>query len=67
MVSETLGAILGRRERKRLEAYDTEKMALLYKIVLEDKGVANIQRLIIQLNEKAKRDIEEEEKRKKRR
>ena len=47
MVSETLGAVLGRRERKRLETYDTEKMALLYRIVLEDKGMANIQRLIV--------------------
>ena len=31
-----------RRERKRLENYDTEKMGLLYKVILEDSGVANI-------------------------
>ena len=42
MVSETLGAVLRRKERKRLESYNTEKMALLYRIVLEDKGIANI-------------------------
>ena len=55
------------RERKRLEYYDVEKMGLLYKIVLEDSGYGNIQRLIIQLNEKAKRDVEEDEKKRNRR
>jgi hypothetical protein len=47
-LSETLLSVLGRRERKRLEAYDLEKMGLLYRLVLEDSGSgANLQRLII--------------------
>lgn len=58
---------MGVRERKRLENYETEKMGLLYKVILEDNGVPNLLKLITQLNEKAKRDVEEEEKRRKRR
>lgn len=62
-------SILGINERRRLEAYDLEKMALLYKVVLEDSvgSVANVQRMIVQLNDRAKRGVEEEEKKKRKR
>jgi hypothetical protein len=41
-VKDTLNACVGAKERKRLEIYDTEKMSLYYKIVLEDHGIPNI-------------------------
>ena len=67
MVADTLNAVLGHAERKRLENYDIEKMSVLYKAVLEDKGLANIQNLINQINENARKDLDEEEKKRKRR
>ena len=36
LITDTLNAVLAARERKRLENYDTEKMSLFYKGVLED-------------------------------
>lgn len=67
MITDTLNSISQKSERKRLENYDTEKMALLYKVILEDQGVASILRLITKLNERAKKDLEEDDKIKKRR
>eukprot|EP00347_Sterkiella_histriomuscorum_P021638 403333283 len=67
-LTETLMSVLSQKERRRLEHYDSEKMALLYKCVLDDNStLANIQRLITQLNERARREVEEEEKKRKRR
>ncbi|CDW87818.1 UNKNOWN [Stylonychia lemnae] len=67
-LTDTLMGVLSQKERRRLENYDSDKMPLLYKIALEDNGqITNIQKMIIQLNEKAKRETEEEEKKKKRR
>ena len=67
MITETLNSVLSRtKERQRLEAYDREKMQLLYKNVLEDTGLADLQHLINVLNEKARLEIEEEEKKQKR-
>lgn len=34
--------VLGPQERKRLEAYDVDKMKLYYKVILEDTGLANV-------------------------
>jgi hypothetical protein len=67
MISDTISSVASRGIRKRLEGYDSEKMALLYKVVLEDKGVGSILRLITKLNERAKKELDEEEKKKKRR
>lgn len=39
-------SVMGVRERKRLENYETEKMGLLYKVILEDNGVPNLLKLI---------------------
>ena len=66
-ITETLNCVLGLKERRRLEVYDTEKMAVLYKVLLDDNaGLAEIGLLITQLNEKARKELEEEEKRRKR-
>lgn len=55
MIGETLEACLTGAERRNHELYLSDKISLLYKIVLEDSGEgANIQKLIIQLNEQAK-------------
>jgi hypothetical protein len=41
-ITETLAAILGGRERRRLELYDSEKNAILYAHLLKDDGTSNI-------------------------
>jgi hypothetical protein len=66
MITETLYSILNVVERKRLDSYDSEKTALLYKLILEDTGIANIQRLITQLNDKAKKELEDGDRKRKR-
>lgn len=74
MIGDTLRAALTGTMRRSHELYDHEKISLLYKIILaQDEGSGsgddqtNIERLIIQLNDKAKKVIEEEEKKKRRR
>jgi len=54
IITETLEAVIGSKERRRLEKYDQEKFGLLYKVILEDSNLPDIMRLITQLNEKAK-------------
>ena len=67
MITDTLCSVLSSKERARLESYDAEKMSIMYKAVLEDKGLGSIQQKITQLNERAKCEIDDEEKKKKRR
>ena len=67
MIGDTLYACLTGEERRNHELYFNDKISLLYKLILEDSGSeCTIERLIIQLNDKAKHAIEEEEKRKRR-
>ena len=67
MIGETLEACLTGEERRSHELYASDKISLLYRIVLEDSGAGgNINKLIIKLNEQAKYAIEEEERRKRR-
>ena len=55
MIGQTLYACLTGEERRHHELFDQDKISLLYRIILEDNGKeSSIERLIIQLNEKAK-------------
>jgi len=48
MVGDTLNACLIGEERRRFELYESDKIALLYRLILEDEGDGNnIQKLII--------------------
>ena len=67
LINETLRSILGGKERRRLELYDNEKNSLLYQQLLCDDGGGNIAGLMRELHEKASVEIEEEDKRRKRR
>jgi|TARA_B110000285_G_C15088412_1_gene597570 hypothetical protein len=67
MIGDTLYACLEGSERRNHELYDSDKLSLLYKEILEDSGTGNgIAILIARLNEKAKHKIGEEEKAKRR-
>ena len=67
MIGETLDACLTGEERRNHELYENDKISLLYRMVLEDTGKgADIQKLIIRLNEDAKYAIEDEERKKRR-
>ena len=67
MISETLEACLTGIERRNHELYAQDKIGLLYSIILQDEAESpGILKMIIQLNEKAKHYIDEEEKRKRR-
>ena len=46
IVSDTLESIIGIKERHRMEKYNTEKFALMYRNILEDTGVPDIGRQI---------------------
>lgn len=62
MISQTLYACLTGEERRNHELFNQDKISLLYRIILEDTGnESNIERMIVQLNEKAKAQIDEEE------
>ena len=67
LINETLRSVLGGKERRRLELYDNEKNGLLYQQLLCDDGGGNIAGLMRELHEKASVEIEEEDKRRKRR
>lgn len=67
LINETLRSILGGKERRRLELYDNEKNAILYQQLLSDDGGGAIAGLMRDLHEKASIEIEEEDKRRKRR
>ncbi len=67
LINETLRSVLGGKERRRLELYDNEKNAILYQQLLSDDGSGNIAGLMRELHEKASIEIEEEDKRRKRR
>mmetsp|Transcript_9429 Transcript_9429/g.14456 ORF Transcript_9429/g.14456 Transcript_9429/m.14456 type:complete len:81 (-) Transcript_9429:2017-2259(-) len=48
MVGDTLKACLIGEERRRFELYESDKISLLYKLILDDDGDgSNIQKLII--------------------
>jgi hypothetical protein len=67
MIGDTLYACLEGSERRNHELYDSDKLSLLYRDILDDSGVGGgIQELIFRLNEKAKYKIGEEEKAKRR-
>ena len=66
LINETLRSVLGGKERRRLELYDNEKNSLLYQQLLCDDGGGNIAGLMRDLHEKASIEIEEEDKRRKR-
>ena len=67
LINETLRSVLSGKERRRLELYDNEKNGLLYQQLLCDDGSGNVAGLMRQLHEKASIEIEEEDKRRKRR
>ena len=67
LINETLRSVLSGKERRRLELYDNEKNGLLYQQLLCDDGGGNVAGLMRQLHEKASIEIEEEDKRRKRR
>ena len=63
MIGDTLNACLTGEPRRSHELYDSDKLSLLYRLILEDDGTGNsIQKLVFELNEKAKNKISEEEK-----
>lgn len=67
MIGDTLYACLEGSERRNHELYDSDKLSLLYRDILDDSGTGTgIQDLIMKLNEKAKHKIGEEEKAKRR-
>ena len=67
MIGDTLYACLTGEPRRSHELYDSDKLSLLYRLVLEDEAKGDsIHRLIFELNEKAKERISEEEKKKRR-
>jgi hypothetical protein len=62
MIGSTLYACLTGEQRRNHELYDQDKLSLLYRTILSDDGKeTNIERLIVQLDEKAKNLIDEEE------
>jgi len=67
-IAETLNAVLTGKERRNHEVYDAEKQSLLYRSILAeaDNEVGNIRALIFELNERAKTQIDEEEKERRR-
>ena len=67
LINETLRSVLSGKERRRLELYDNEKNGLLYQQLLCDDGTGNVAGLMRKLHEKASIEIEEEDKRRKRR
>jgi ElaB/YqjD/DUF883 family membrane-anchored ribosome-binding protein len=64
-MTETLMSVLGGRERRRLELYDSDKNSLLYAHLLDDDGTGNVQELMRILHDKASEEIEKQEKAKK--
>lgn len=64
-MTETLMSVLGGRERRRLELYDSDKNSLLYAHLLDDDGTGNVQEMMRLLHEKASDEIEKQEKAKK--
>jgi len=67
MIGDTLYACLEGSARRNHELYDSDKLSLLYRDILEDSGEGNgIANMIMRLNEKAKHKIGEEEKAKRR-
>lgn len=58
-------SVLGGRERRRLELYDSDKNSLLYAHLLDDDGTGNVQELMRILHDKASEEIEKQEKAKK--
>ena len=66
MINESLRAILGGKERRRLELYDNEKQFLLYQKLLCDDGVGDIDLQMRELHARAEGTVEEEMRKKKR-
>ena len=71
MIGDTLRASLKGEAKRNHDLYDHDKLYLLYRMILTDEGAGDdaqtdIERAIIQLNDRAKQVIEEEEKRKRR-
>ena len=52
-INETLRSVLDGKERRRLELYDSEKTAILYKNLVQDDGTGNIAELMRDLHERA--------------
>ena len=57
LIDETLRAILGGKERRRLELYDAEKNAILYKSLIADDGSGKITSMMRDLHIKAAAEI----------
>jgi len=53
-----LMSILGGKERRRLELYDSDKNSLLYAHLLDDDGTSDITEAMRLLHEKATEEIE---------
>lgn len=67
LIQETLESVLSSKDKRKLEAYSTEKFQILYNGILHGDNYDSTQRLITQLNERAQKEFAEEEKRRKRR
>ena len=63
-ISETLKAVLGGKERRRLELYDNDKNSLLYQSLLVDDGSGHLLEQMRKLHAKAFAEVESEDKRK---
>ena len=57
LIDETLRAVLSGKERRRLELYDAEKNAILYKSLIADDGTGKITEMMRDLHMKAAAEI----------
>lgn len=68
MIGDTMRACLTGGQRRNHELYNHEKLGLLYQVVLADDddeaegGVTDIERTIIEMNDRAAKAVEEFEK-----
>lgn len=68
MIGDTLRACLTGNQRRNHELYNHEKLGMLYSVVLADDdenaegGVTDIERTIIEMNDRASKAVEEFEK-----
>ena len=52
-INDTLRSVLDGKERRRLELYDSEKAAILYKNLVADDGTGRMTELMRDLHERA--------------
>lgn len=57
LIDETLRAVLSGKERRRLELYDAEKNAILYRSLIADDGSGKIAEMMRDLHTKAAAEI----------